>query len=250
MKAISLKYITILFVISIVLCTGALAFWVFHVRPGACATNGGALVNLGSESKKVVHLAEAVFWPVLDFKNVQKFLVEPDPDEKVKVVKLVSQIIEPNYLPENLPEKVRFLKDWREEGRESFVLQYQKAGYVIRVKNQVTNIEAGRVWTSHWITVVIQAKDQSVCLNKSDPNTIFNFTDQFLCDKINSKAQNYSGIINMDKPAFKQMDAGYFLAYSVGASRPDIDGVCIWTDGRTVLINLKERRKILFRPTK
>ena len=50
---------------------------------------------------------------------------------------------------------------------------------------------------------------------------------------------------NMNKPHFQKVDGDYFLAYPVQASKPDINAVCIWTDGRTVIINLKERRKVL-----
>lgn len=210
------------------------------------------LIRFGSQMKKIDYLVEAAYWPNWDFKNVKGYIAKPNPEKKDKFTKLVTRIIRPNYLPEKLPEKIHFLKGWRGKERESFVLQYEKGPYVIRVKNQVTHVQVTKTRrdSSHRIIIAIQAKDKSVCVDKSSQNSIFKFADQFLCEKINSKAQNYSWIINMDKPAFKQMDGGYFLAYPVGASRPDIDVVCIWTDGHTVLINLKERRKRFFRPTK
>ena len=196
-------------------------------------------------------MAEAVYWPNWDFNDVRSYIARPDPSKVDEFTRLVKQVIEPNYLPDKLPEKIHFLKGWRGEARESFVMQYKKSPYLIRVKNQVMKkAVADRLWTSHWVVMAIQSENKSVCVNKADLTAIFNFTDQFLPKKLSSSAQNYAGITNMDKPAFIQMDTGYFLAYPVGASRPDIDGVCIWTDGRTVLINLQERRKILIPPGK
>ena len=249
MKIVNLKHITAFLITPIFLCMGEVAFC---ADPDPNDPNDIPLISLGNKAKKVVYLVEAVYWPDFDFKNVQEYIVKPDLEKKAKFTKLVTQIIDPNYLPEKLPEKIRFLKGWRGEARESFLLQYEKGRYIIRVKNQVTYVQVTKTRrdSSYWITIVIQAKDKSVCVNKSDLNAIFNFTDQFLCEKINSSAQNYSGVknmdgTNMDKPRFAQIDDGYILAYPVGSSKPDIDGVCIWTDGHTVLINLKERRKVV-----
>jgi hypothetical protein len=206
--------------------------------------NSGALISLPAQAKKINHFAEAVYWPEFDLKNVQKYIIKPDAKRESEVTELIKQVIDPNYLPDKLPEKIHFLKGWREEGHETFVLQYEKNRYVIRVKNQVTHIQVTKTRrdSSCWITIVIQAKDKSVCVNKSSQNAIFNFTDQFLGNKIKSSAQNYSGITNLDGPAFMQMGSGYAVSYPVMASEPNIHGVCIWTDGRTVIIALQELR--------
>lgn len=244
MKSVRVKYVTAFLITAVGLCMTGLAFWAFWAKLDSNDSNDAPLISLGSKTKKVVHFAEAVYWPDFDFKDVQKYIVKPTSEQKQKVTRLVSQIIDPNYLPDKLPEKIRFLRGWRGKDRESFVLQYEKGPYIIRGKNQVTHIQVTKTRrdSSHWITMVIQAKDKSVSVNKSDVNAIFNFTDQFLCQKISRSAQDYSGIKNMDKPAFAQMDEGYYVAYPVGASGLNITGVVIWTDGRTVIINMQERR--------
>ncbi|GEM_PF-3689909 len=206
------------------------------------------LAKLGQESQKIVYLTESVYWPDFDFKNVKQYIAEPNSKRKSDFVRMVSQIIEPNYLPQELDKKTIFLKGWRGDANESFILQYEKSPYLIRIKNQTTTVIASRKWTSYWITIVIQLKDKTSCVNKTDPNAIFKFTDRFLSKKVNSKAQDYSSIKNMDgskmiKPRFQKIDENYILAYPISASHPDIDYVSIWTDGHTVIINLQERRK-------
>jgi hypothetical protein len=213
--------------------------------------NDGCLIELGQEAKKIVYLTESVYWPAFDYGDVTGYVSEPNTTRRDNFIKLMNQIADPNYLPEKPVEKTCFLQGWRGEAKENFVMQYEKGPYVIRVKNQTTEIVAGRIWKSYWITMVIQRKDHGLCVNKSDLNAIFDFADQFLGKKINSESQNYSDIKNMDgtkmdKPRFQKMDDGYILAYPVGASKLDICGVNIWTDGNTVIINLQEtQRKVI-----
>lgn len=248
MKTRSPKDVIAVVIILLVLCTSQVAF---------CADsepndpNTRPLISLGSQMKKVVHLVEAAYWPDVNLRDVKTYVTAANPEKKAKFAKLLSCTIHPTYLPEELAEEIRFLRGWRGEGRETFLLQYDKGPYLIRVKNQVTHIQVTKTRrdSSHWITLFIQAKDKRVCVDKGDLNAIFGFVDRFLSDKIDSSAQNYSGIKNMDSPRFNQMDTGYMLAYPVRASKPDIDGVIIWTDGRKVLINLQEGRKVL-RPAK
>jgi hypothetical protein len=210
--------------------------------------NSGRLIELGPETKKAACLAESVYWPDLDFNDVKANIVEPNAARKSEFVKVIRQIVNSNYLPTGLAMKTRFLKGWRGAGNENFVAQYEKQPYLIRIKNQTTTVVASRKWTSYWLAMVIQLKDKGICVNKSDLNAVLNFTDQFLSEKVNSKAQNYSGIQNVDgtnmvKPIFTQLDDGYYIVYPVQAFDPDIDSVIIWTDGHTVIINLQERRK-------
>jgi hypothetical protein len=205
--------------------------------------NDVCLVEQGEEMKKVAFLAESVYWPAFNYNDVIGYISEPNSTIQNNFIELVNQAIDPNYLPENLVEKTRFLKGWRGEANKNFVVQYEKQPYLIRIRNQTTTVIASRKWISHWITIAIQLKDETACVNKSNLKAIFNFTDQFLSTKVNSKAQDYSHVKNMDRPILKQIDEGYFFSYLVQASKPDIDFVNIWTDGRTVIINLKERRK-------
>ncbi|HUW20715.1 MAG TPA: hypothetical protein VMW16_15565 [Sedimentisphaerales bacterium] len=205
--------------------------------------NDACLVELGQEAKKVVYLAESVYWPAFDYNDVTAHISQPNSTRQDDFIKLVDQVIDVNYLPENLVEETRFLKGWRGEANQNFVVQYEKQPYLIRIRNQTVTVVASRKWTSHWITIAIQRKDKTTCVNKTNLNAVFDFTDQFLGKKINSKAQNYSNVTNMDRPIFKQIDENYFLSYAVQASKPDIDYVSIWTDGHTVMINLNERRK-------
>jgi hypothetical protein len=221
---------------------------IFCTQQSFADPNSGSLIELGQETKKVACLAESVYWPDFDLKGATSYIVEPNSTKKAEFAKFVSQIVDTNYLPQYLAEKLRFLEGWRGEANKTFVLQFEKQSYAIRIKNQTTTVVASRKWTSYWLTMVIQLKDKSICVNKSDLNAILNFTDQFLSEKVNSKAQNYSGIKNVDgtnmtKPIFTQLDEGYYIVYPVQASHPDIDGVIIWTDGHTVIINLQERRK-------
>jgi len=249
MKLLSLKYMIPFFTSLILL---------FMAGPAECAEvdpndpNNGALISLDEETKKVVHFAETVYWPDFDFKNVQNYIIKPDPKRKTEVSNLIKQIIAPNYLVEDLPEKIRFLKAWRGKDRESFVLQYENGPYIIRVKNQETHIQVTKTRrdTTYWIAILIQAKDKSVFVDKRSQSAIFSFTDKFLDDKINSKAQDYSNLTNMDKPAFMKLGRGVFLIYPVDVSRPRVDAVIIWTDGRTLIINLQERRKVILAPPK
>lgn len=246
MKTGSPKHIIPVVIILLVLYTSQVAFCA-HSEPND--PNTRPLISLGTQMKKVVYWVEAAYWPDVNLTDVKTYVTAPNPERKAKFAKLLSRTIHPNYLPEKLAEKIRFLKGWRGEGRETFLLQYDKGLYLIRVKNQVTHIQVtkARRDSSHWITLFMQAKDKRVCVDKGDLNAIFGFVDQFLSDKINSSAQNYSWIKNMDSPRFKEMDTGYMVAYPVGASKPNIDGVIIWTDGHKVLINLKERRKVVRR---
>lgn len=213
--------------------------------------NTNCLVKLEQESQKIVYLTESVYWPDFDFKNVKQYIAEPNSKKKADFVRMVSQIIEPNYLPQELDKKIICLKGWRGDANENFMLQYEKSPYLIRIKNQTTTVIASRKWISYWFTVVIEIESKSECVNKTDPNSIFKFTDQFLRRKVNSKAQDYSSIKNMDgtqmkSARFQKLGANNLLAYPVSASHPDIDFVSIWTDGNTVIINLKERRKELY----
>ena len=203
-------------------------------------------INLANKTSA---FGEMPYWPRLDRKEVQSFITKSAPKDKKCFVRFVNQIINPNYLPKNLSNKIYYLKGWRGKDHKNFIMQYEKGPYVIRFKNQMTKVVADRVWKSYWFVMIIQRKDHGVCVDKKDINGIFAFTDQFLGKKINSKAQNYSGVQNMDgtkmrNPRFQKIDDGYHLIYPVGASRPDIDAVSIWTDGRTVIINMQERRKM------
>ncbi len=245
MTTLNIEQAILSLVISIILC---LYMPVFSAGEDPNDPNYGCLVQLGPETLKVAYLAESLYWPDFDFKNVISNISEPNPIEKAEFTKLITQIMDPNYLPAKLPEKVRFLKRWRGEDRGNFVMQYEKGPYLIRVKNQKLKVVTNRVWTSYWITIAIQLKEKATCVNKSDLNTIFNLTDRFIVKKLNSKAQDYSGIknidgTNMNKPIFKKMDKAYFVTYPVQSSKPDVDAISIWTDGVTVIINLQERRK-------
>jgi hypothetical protein len=213
---------------------------VWGADPNANDTNDVVVVQLGSEAKNINYLAEAVYWPTIDYKNVARHLSEPNAQAKGRFVKLLTAVMEPNHLPPDLPSKLRFAKGWRGKGRENFVVQYLGQEYLIRVKSQVTTINRDK---SFWTTLLIQRKDMEICVAKDQQQEIFRFCDQFLSKHVNSEAQNYAGIKNMPGPVFRKLDTGYFLAYAVQASKPNIDVVCIWTDGKTVIINLKERRK-------
>ncbi len=248
MKTTNPQYIVIFFVMLSILHTPVVAI---SAKQNPDDPNNGRIVELGQEAKNIVYLAESIYWPEFDFKNVRSNISEPNSVDKARFTTIVNQIIDSNYLPEKLSENIHFLKGWRGKDSENFVIQYDKGPYLIRVKNQTTEVVASRVWTSHWITIMIQLKDKTSLVNKSNLNDIFNFTDKFLSKKVNSKVQNYSGVKNIDgtnmvKPRFSQVDNGYTLSYHVGASRPDIDGVNIWTDGNIVIINLQERRKVVF----
>jgi hypothetical protein len=182
---------------------------------------------------------------------VQAYIAEPEPERKARFVKLTSQIMDVNYLPEDLGQEVHFLKGWRGKGEENFVMQYEKEGYLMRIKSQVTHVQAAptRRDTSHWMTVAIQGKDKRTVVDKESAAAILGFCDGFLSPKVGSGAQDYSGVKNMDRPAFHKKDEGYLVAYPVAASKPNIYGVCIWSDGRTVIINLKEEsRKVIIYP--
>ncbi|MGD0785002.1 MAG: hypothetical protein ABR969_04240 [Sedimentisphaerales bacterium] len=237
--------------IKILLIIGAVVIARFLNQECLADPNTNCLVKLGSESQKIGYLVESLYWPDFDFKNAKQYISEPNSKRKTEFVRFISQMVEPNYLPQDVNEKVIFLKGWRGEESENFILQYEKPPYLIRIKNQTTTVIASRKWTSYWFTIAIQLKNKNQCVDKTDSNAIFKFTDQFLGKKINSKAQDYSSIKNMDgtkmnKPHFQKMDNGYMLAYHVGASHPDIDGVIVWTDGHIVIINLKERRKEIY----
>lgn len=222
----------------------------FGIQQGFADPNDNIIVQLGEEAVKANCLAESVYWPELDYKNVASKILEPNSSRKYEFATLIKRAVDPNYLPEQLDSEIHFLKGWRGETNENFVLQYEKDPYLIRIKNQTTSIVANRKWISHWIAIVIQRKDKSNFVNKSDPNSIFNFIDQLLSEKVNSKAQNYSGMKNVDgtniiKPIFMQLNEGYYLVYPVQASHPDIDSVIVWTDGHTFIINLQERQKMV-----
>ena len=198
------------------------------------------IVELGSEMKKVPYLVEAAYWPDLDFKNTKDFIAKGTPKEKNTFVTLAISIIDPNYLPEKLPEKTRFLSGWRGKSNRSFIAQYEKREYTIHIKDHVSKVKND---ITRWISIVVQAKDKSRIIKDNDAKAILAFSDRFLVDKVGSEAQDYSHVKEMEEPFFKKMDTGYFLAYPVAASKPDIDGVCIWSDGFTVIINLQERQK-------
>ena len=238
MKTATQNHITISFITLVVAIATA-----FYTQQSFADPNDGCIVELGEEAKKVVYLTESVYWPAFNYNDIIGHISEPNSTMQNDFIKIVNQVIDPNYLPEKPSGKIRFLKGWRGETNENFVMQYEKQPYLIRIKNQTVTVVASRKWTSHWITIAIQRKDKTTCVNKSNLNAIFDFTDQFLGKKINSKAQDYSNVTNMDRPIFKQIDEDYFLSYFVQTSKPDIDSVSIWTDGHTVIINLQERRK-------
>jgi hypothetical protein len=245
MNTNSKNYINLPFVV-----LAALVVAVFGIQQSFANVGSNGIIELGEETKKADCLAEAVYWPNFDFNDVKASIVEPNITKKNEFIKLVNQIVEPNNLTEELTGKIRFLKGWRGESNENFVVQYEMGPYLIRIKNQATTVVATRKWTSYWLTMVIQLKDKTLCVNKSDLDAIFNFTDRFLSKKVNSKAQNYSGMKNVDgtdmvRPIFTQLDNGCYIVYPVQSSHPDIDGVIIWTDGHTVIINLQERRKVI-----
>jgi hypothetical protein len=239
MKTTNQNHITISFMALVVAIATA-----FCTQQSFAEPNDGCLVEKGEDMKKVAFLAESVYWPAFNYSDVIGYISEPNSTMQNDFIRLVNQVIDANCLPEKLVEKTRFLKGWRGEANENFVVQYEKQPYLIRIKDQTVTVVASRKWTSHWITIAIQRKDKTTCVNKSNLNAIFNFTDQLLGTKVNSKAQDYSDVKNMDRPIFKQMDEGYFLSYPVQASKPDIDAVSIWTDGRTVIINLEQRQKV------
>lgn len=208
--------------------------------------NKWLLVSAGSRMREIDHVLEAACWPSVDFNNVRANIVEPDAKKQVRFNEMLHWAIRKEMLPADVNEATRFLKDWRGDGRENFVVQYYKGPYTVRIRNQVIKRRTKtRVWTSYWVLMAIQRKDKRACVDKDPAEAIFEFVDKFLADKISSKAQNYDRISNMDHYVQESMDPGEFVAYPVAASRPNIDGVCIWTDGKTVLVSMKERRKMI-----
>ena len=194
--------------------------------------------------REIDHVLEAACWPSVDFNNVKANIVAPDSKRQATFNEMLRGAIRKEVLPGDVNEVTKCLKNWRGSGEENFILQYDKAPYTIRIRNQVIKRRTKtRVWTSHWVLIAVQRRNKQACVDKNQVEAIFKLVDQFLGDKICSKAQNYDGVSNMDQYVHESMDSGTFIAYFVGASRPDIDGVCIWTDGRTVLVALKERRK-------
>jgi hypothetical protein len=222
----------------------------FCTQQSVADPNGVSITKLGEGAKKIGYLVESMYWPALNYSDVNGFVSEPNSKKQGSFVKVIREVVDSNYLPEKLGEKTRFLKGWRDKGNENFVVQYEKNSYLIRIKNKKTTVVASRKWTSHWITIAIQLKDKATCVNKSNLNSILNYADAFLNKKVNSKSQNYSGVKNvegaaMERPVFQKIDENYIVGYPVQSSKPDIDYVSIWTDGHIVVINLQERQKVV-----
>jgi hypothetical protein len=206
--------------------------------------NEPPVMTLAEETRKVAYLGEAVRWPAPA--GVKRYAAQPPAEEKSAFVKAIRKIIDPNMLPERLDERLLYLNAWRAEGRRTYLLDYNQGPYRIRLKNQQVHVQAGeKGYTSYWITVIIQRTDKDTCIQNINLAGVFRFTDQFLSKQLSSTAQDYSNVSNMTEPVFQQQGSGYFAAYPLNASNPPMDAVCIYTDGRTIVVNLKERRKVV-----
>jgi hypothetical protein len=206
--------------------------------------NEPPVMTLAEETRKVAYLDEAVRWPAPA--SVKRYTAQPPAEEKSAFVKAIRKIIDPNMLPERLDERLLHLNAWRAKGRRTYLLDYSKGPYRIRLKNQQVHVQAGeKDYASHWITVIIQRTDKDKCLQNVNLAEVLRFTDRFLSKPLSSAAQDYSHMTNRTEPVFQQQGSGYLVAYPLNAANPPMDGVCIYTDGRTVVINLQERRKVI-----
>ena len=206
--------------------------------------NEPPVMILAEEAREIVYLAEAVHWPTPA--SLERYAAQPQAEEKGNFAKAMRKIIDPNMLPENLGEKLLYLNGWRASNRRTYILDYNKGPYRLRLKNQEEHIQAGeRRYTSYWITLIIQKADKSRCIENINLAEVLRFTDRFLSRQLSSAAQDYSHVTNMREPVFQQCGSGYLASYPVNASEPPMDGVCIYTDGRTVIVNLQERRKVV-----
>jgi hypothetical protein len=217
------------------------------IAEDSAAADRDSIVPLDDEMRERPHLVESVVWPAFDFSDVRGCVAEPNKPMQDAFVTMVRQVIDANNLPDDLGGKVVFLKGWRGQGSENCIIQYDKGPYRIRVRNQKTVVHASRDWESFWLTVAIDRKDGLTCIAVAEPNAIMAFADRFLTRQVSTKAQDYSNVIGQNKPVAYRVNAGWDVNYMVGASEPRIDGVSLWSNGQVVTINLKERRKILFK---
>jgi hypothetical protein len=235
--------------------TGAFVLAVGAIGMADSAANGDSvtdpnrwlLVPAGPQLRARDFMLEAASWPSVDFNNVRANIVEPDRKKHARFNKLLWASIREEVLPNDVGEATKCLKDWRRAGQENFVVQYYRAPYAIRIRNQVIKRRTkDMVWPSYWVLMAIQRKDKKACVDKGDVEAIFKFVDTFLADKIGSKAQDYERISNMDQYWHESMDSGEFIAYVVEPDWPNIGFVGIWTDGKTVLLSLQEIRGLRF----
>jgi hypothetical protein len=206
--------------------------------------NEPPVMILADEARKIVHLAEAVRWPTPA--SLEQYMTKAKAKEKDSFMKAVGKTIDPNLLPENLCEKLVHLNGWPAANRRTYILDYNKAPYRIRLKNQETHVQAEeRRFTSYWITLIIQMTDKSRCVENVNLTELLRFTDRFLSRQLSSTAQDYTNVTDLHEPVFEALGSGHLAAYPLNASEPPMDGVAIYTDGRTVVINLQERRKVV-----
>jgi hypothetical protein len=199
-------------------------------------TASDRLVSLGPESRQYDNITEGAYWPALDLSDVAAHVATPDPKAKASFVTLVSHVLDAAWIAENLTEEVHFLKGWRAADRKTFLAQYRRAPYLIRIKDQtVAVVGGGRVWTHPWIAVAIQRMDGSVWVDKRDPDGLLGVAARFLAGSLRRPAD---GKIRTGT----QVAEGYVLGYVVEwAEVPDVMWVNAWTDGRTAMFLLQKR---------